>query len=82
MSGSNLEGLFKEIKRTVKRRHAHVHESCKAKMGDEYGYLGYSSFTWSKVWFDTKDEGRTLHNNLSKAKAKKLYHELKRKYGV
>lgn len=73
---------FEEVYKSMKGRHAFVYDACPAVMNGEKGYLGVSTLAYSRVWFDTKDDSKTLYSSFSRRKAIQRYGRLKKKYGV
>jgi hypothetical protein len=72
-----LEKLYK----TISRRHGIVHVATPAEMNGKPGFLGVSSALYTRVWFDTEDDSKTLFTSFNKNVALQRYRELKKQYG-
>lgn len=72
-----LEKLYK----TLSKRHGEVHDACPAEMGGRSGFLGVSSGIYTRVWFDTDDDSKTLFSSTNKEQAIEKFKEFRRQYG-
>ena len=71
-----LEQLYK----TLSKRHLYVQAAYPAEINGAKGYLGISRAVYSRVWFDTESDSKTLYSSFSNQKAQKKFQELRAKY--
>lgn len=74
---AGLEQLYK----TLSKRHGKVHAACPVEMNGRSGFLGVSSGLYTRVWFDTDDDSKTLFSSMQKNQALERYEELRKQYG-
>lgn len=71
-----LEQLYK----TISKRHLNVQAAYPAEMNGVRGFLGISRGVYTRIWFDTENDSKTLYSSLSNKKAKVKFQELRAKY--
>ena len=72
-----LDRLFK----TLSKRHLNVQAACPAEINGTPGFLGVSRGVYSRVWFDTNADSKTLFSSMKNERAMMKYKELCNKYG-
>ena len=70
------ELLSEKLPQWVSQNHAHIKDWGYTKIDNKFGYLGVSSFLYSKLWFDTKAEGSRTILTGKQSDCMKHYREL------
>jgi hypothetical protein len=73
---AGLEQLYK----TLSKRHVNVQAAYPAEMNGVKGFLGISKGLYTRVWFDTEEDSKTLFSSMSNPKAWAKFRELRAKY--
>ncbi|CAM4474467.1 MULTISPECIES: hypothetical protein [Myxococcus] len=84
MNFNPIQGISKDLEqvyRTLSKRHLYVLDACPAEMNGEHGYLGVSSGLYTRVWFDTTEDSKTLFSSFDKRTAREKFHQLRKLYG-
>jgi hypothetical protein len=75
-----FKGL-EQLYRTLSRRHGKIHASTPAEINGRPGFLGVSTGIYTRLWFDTDEDSKTLFTSFKKEPALRRYEEFKKKYG-